>query len=223
MNLNISFDNITVVFIFSQIFTLLAYLSIAMTFMVKERKLVLIFSLGNIFSFAIASILLVLHGTAAAWTAFGAFGIAIVRNIAFLINDAVVSKRRLGGSDSIGGQNKKITLFDTFILVFVIIGTLAVVIIFNATDDKLSALERILSFLPAIATINYTVSIYQKNIKIYRIMSVPTCILWIIYLIFILNPVGILLESVLLGVVISSIGFYKLIENEKIKKENITK
>lgn len=223
MDFNISFDNITIALILSQVFTLIAYLSLAVTYLVKKRKFVLLWSLGNTVSFGLGSLFLVIHGILGAWTAFGAMGIAIIRNAAFLINDVLTEKRKLEGNDD-GGKKldrKKITVFDTVILVFVIVSTLTMTILINVFNYDMSVAARVFSFFPAAATIIFTVSIFQKNIKIYRIMSVPSGILWIIYLIFVLNPVGILLESVLLGVVLASIGFYGIMERNDKKEAGI--
>jgi len=217
VNFYISFDgNNLVAFIFSQVFTLFSYVAIAISYMVKKRQHVLMLSVINVIFFAVAMMLL------QAWSALGAVGVALIRNIAFLINDSIRVKK-YADSGKIAPNEKRITKFDTIVFVFVILATIAITLILNFTSDYMSDLDWIFSFLPALATIAYTISVYQNNIKIYRILAIPTSLLWLIYLIYVASPVGILLESVLLGVALTSIGFYSMFEREqkKIKEQTL--
>jgi len=77
------------------------------------------------------------------------------------------------------------------------------------------------NLLPIVGVILYTVSIYQKNIKVYRILAIPMCLTWLLYAISIASPIAILLETLLLGVAVTSIGFYGIIERVIAEKEDI--
>lgn|GEM_PF-2056121 len=215
MDFYISFNNITFWFVLSQVFTLFSYVAIALSYMVKKREHVLLLSLANTISFFLAGLLLILHGTTAAWTMFGSVGIAMVRNIAFLIKDRATAKKN--AENGVVAAKKKITPFDTAVLVLVVLATLTISIVVNVLDPDMMLTDRFMSFFPAFATIVFSVSVYQNNIKIYRILAIPTSLFWLIYLIYVVSPVGILLESVLLGVALTSIGFYSMFEKEQKK------
>lgn len=52
-----------------------------------------------------------------------------------------------------------------------------------------------LSLMSVVATMTYTVSIWQKNTKVYKILGIPTSIAGIIYNVFIKSFLGIIFES----------------------------
>ena len=70
-----------------------------------------------------------------------------------------------------------------------------------------------LSLLSVAATMLNTYSVWQKDIKIYKLLGSPTSMLWILYNIYIMSLFGIILESVLL---ICSVTGY-ILEKRKIK------
>lgn len=70
--------------------------------------------------------------------------------------------------------------------------------------------DGIFSLMPSIATLLYTLSIWQNNTKVYRIMGLPIEISWLIYHIHVCSIFGIILESfLLLSVVIGIIKGFK--------------
>ncbi len=82
--------------------------------------------------------------------------------------------------------NKKINKIDSLLLVFILITLLS-----------LYTYENVFSLLPVAATILYTISVYQDNNKLYKIIGIPTEICWLSYHIYINSLFGIILESIL--------------------------
>jgi hypothetical protein len=72
--------------------------------------------------------------------------------------------------------------------------------------------------LPVLAIILYSIGVWQKSPKIYKLLSIPNCLLWVIYNILVASVVASIGESVML--VLAIIGFTKELRREKIAKEN---
>ena len=124
-------------------------------------------------------------------------GVALLRNVIFLIQNKK-------------NKSEKITWVDWIILgVFVIISVISAVFTY----------EGFLSLFSVFATMLYTVSVWQKNIKAYNIMGIFVSVLWIIYYAFIFSIFGIILESVLL--ISEIVGTIKYIKDEKLNKKEI--
>ena len=75
---------ITIQYIISQIFTIISYIFLALTYQVKNRKTVITFNLLAQVSFIVAYILL------GAWSGLAMVFVAIVRNVIFIITAALV-------------------------------------------------------------------------------------------------------------------------------------
>ena len=73
--------------------------------------------------------------------------------------------------------------------------------------------ESVWSLLPVFATLIYTYSIFQKNIKIYRLLGIPTELCYVCYNFFIKSIFAIILSIIVL--INSIIGYIN-----EIKKEN---
>ena len=71
------------------------------------------------------------------------------------------------------------------------------------------------SILSIIGTILFTISIWQKDTKIYKILGIPGSIMWVGYHIYLKSVFGIILETILLLSTI--IGF--LFDNKKEGKQ----
>lgn len=87
--------------------------------------------------------------------------------------------------------------------IFVLVILLIIIIIF-----ELLSFKNIFSILPMIATIIFTYSLWQDNIKVYRWLAIPMSISWIIYNTYSNSIFGIITESILL--IIEIIGIIKL-------------
>ncbi len=177
-------------YIFSQIFVCFSYLFLGSTYFLKNRKNILIFNFISLLLYGTAYFLL------GAWSGLAMMGVAIVRNIVFLVQSKL-------------GKSSKITYVDWLVLgFFAALSTLLAVLTFDGFGSLLSVF----------ATFTYTVSIWQKNPFVYKIMGIIASILWIAYSIYIMSVFGIVLEVVLLIVVI--VGTIKYKKDTKKSSEN---
>jgi len=161
----------TFTYILSQILTILMYILLAITYQIKNRKYILALS---IFS-------QVLQGGAYlllnAYTALAMCIIAVIRDTISIIDDNKNGKR-----DRI---NKK------DIIIFIILNVLIVIATIITWDSWYSLLS-------AVATMIFTYSIWQKNVKIYKVLGIPVGLLWIIYNFIYKSIFGVILETFLL-------------------------
>lgn len=162
--------NFELTYILSQIFTIINYLLLAMTYYVKNRKKILIISFMSLLANTIAYILL------NAWTGVAMCLVALIRNIIFLIGE---HKNKVN----------KITKKDIIILIILyIISIISAIFTFDGY----------LSLLSVFATMLYTYSVWQKNPKTYKLLGIPVGILWILYNLYVKSLFGTILESALL-------------------------
>ena len=162
----------------SQLFVLFGYLFLFATYYAKTRIWILIFNTIALINMGIGFILL------GAFSGLAIVFISITRNIIFFIRDKKTSKNQ----DS---SNK-----DTLLLLGLVLIS-AILTYFTS--------QSILGWLPFIAATLYTVSIWQKNIKIYRMLGVLSCSFWVVYQIYIQSPTGLIFEICLLLVILSSV------------------
>lgn len=175
---------ITLGYVISQIFTIIMYALLGISYYAKNRKTVLILNFLSLIANGIAFILL------GAYTGLAMVGVAIIRNIIFLIDE------------NKNGKASKITKKDIIILIILYIISLI---------SAVFTYDGLLSLLSVIATMLYTYSVWQKKTNIYKVLGIPVSILWVIYNIYIKSIFGILLEAVLL--ICSATGY--LIETRK--------
>ncbi len=167
-------------YILSQVFTIINYALLGVTYYAKDRKKILVIGFLSIIANAIAYILL------NAWTGVAMCVVALIRNIIFWIDEKKNGKRET--------INKK----DIIILV-ILYSTIVVSTIFTY--------DGFLSLLSVFATSTYTFSVWQKKTNVYKLLGIPVGILWILYNIYVKSIFGIILESILL---ICSISGYLL-------------
>ena len=177
---------LTTTYIFSQIAIIFVYIFLSLTYCVKSRKLILVFSLSSNFLNAIAFILL------GAYTSSAMCAISILRDIIFFIDE------------KINGKSDQITKKDVLILLF-IYGICAVAII--------STFKGFSTLLYTVASMLYTYSIWQKNNKLYRFLGIPTTLLAICDSIIIKSIFGIIWQCVVL--ITSMIGFFSQQDEKK--------
>lgn len=169
----------TVNYILSQIFIIISYSLVAMTYVSKSRKAILTYNLIGLVASGLSYTFL------SAWTGLAMAGVAMLRNIIFLIQNRKE-------------KSEKITWID-----WIILGVLVAVSVVSAVFTY----DGFLSLLSVFATMLYTLSVWQKNTKIYKFMGIPVSLLWIAYNIFIRSLFGILLEAALF--VVEIIGIIK--------------
>ena len=165
-------------YILSQVFTVIMYAFLAMTYFCKKKRTIVIVSGIAIVINALVYLLL------SAWTGLAMCGVAAARNLYLLWDE----KKH--------GKSNKITKKD---VIFLIIVYIAIILVTIPTYDGF------LSLLSVFATSLYTFSIWQKSTKIYKLCGVLVSGLWIAYNAYVHSLFGIILESVLL--VASTIGF----------------
>ncbi len=162
---------LTPIYIASQILTVAMYITLAITYYLKDRKTILIINFLGCILIGSAYFLL------SAYTGLAMSIIAIIRNIIFLIDEKK------------NGKSEKINKKDIIILAIIYFATILVTI---------PSYNGFLSLLSVFATSLYTFSVWQKKTIVYKILGIPIGLLWISYNVYVMSLFGIILESVLL-------------------------
>ena len=160
---------LTTQYIASQIIVIFVYVFLSLTYVVKNRKLLIAFSFMSNFLNALTFILL------GSYTSSAMCAISIFRDIVFLIDE------------KINGKSKVITKKD--IVLISIIYSLSLISIIATYNGPLSLLYACGSML-------YTYSIWQKNTKLYRFMGIPVTLIVIVDSIVIKSVFGVVLQGV---------------------------
>lgn len=162
---------LTVNYILSQVFTIITYGLLALTYYAKDRKKVLIISFISIIANGMAYIFL------NAWTGLAMCIVALIRNIIFLIDEKKNGKRE--------------TIDKKDIIILIILYAISII-------SAIFTYDGFLSLLSVFATALYTFSVWQKKTNMYKLLGIPIGILWILYNIYIMSMFGIILETILL-------------------------
>lgn len=170
-----------IIYIISQIITVLYFAILSLSYLLKNRKKILIANF--VAHIGQTTAMAMLNGyTGAAMSV-----IMMLRDLTLLIQEDKKSK----GKDI----NKKLDLVILIITVLLIV----VLTIFTYNGP--------LSLLSVVATLITTFALWQKDIKTYKILGIIAGILWLSYNIFIFSIMGIVLETTL--IVSSIIGYIK--------------
>lgn len=157
---------LTSTYILSQIFVIINYLFLIITYQLKDNKKILILNTIACISSTIAFFLL------DAYIGCSMTLIAVIRNIIF-------------------NKDKSI---NSLLIIFILM------LLFS-----IYTYENLFSLVPVCGTLLYTISIWQNNNKVYKILGIPVEICWLFYQIYILSIFGIILELVLFVSVIVGI------------------
>lgn len=176
---------LTIAYILSQVFTIITYVLLGITYYAKNRKAVLVISFLSVVANGIAYIFL------SAWTGLAMCIVALVRNIIFLVDEKK------------NGKRDKVNKTD--IIVLIVLYAISII-------SAIFTYDGFFSLLSVFATMLYTYSVWQKNTTTYKLLGIPIGILWIAYNIYIFSIFGIILETILL---ICSISGYILEKNSK--------
>lgn len=95
--------------------------------------------------------------------------VAVFRNILFILEDK-------------NGKENKISLYILYLITLI---------------SGIFTYHNIFSLLPILATILYTYSIWQSNVKKYKLLGIVTGVLYLIYNIYLRSIFGILMEFIL--------------------------
>lgn len=158
-------------YILSQIFTIITYALLAISYYAKDRKNVLILSFLSLIANGLAYVFL------SAWTGLAMCVVALIRNIIFLLDEKK------------NGKRETISKKDIIILII-----LFAILIISAVFTY----DGFLSLLSVFATMLYTFSVWQKKTNIYKLLGIPIGVLWILYNTYIMSIFGIILETILL-------------------------
>lgn len=181
---------ISITYIISQIFTIIMYALLAISYYAKERKKVLILSFLSLIANGIAYILL------NAYSGLAMCALALVRNIIFIVDE------------NKNGKREKITKKDIAILI--ILYAIAII-------SAVFTYEGFLSLFSIFATMLYTYSVWQKKTRVYKFLGIPIGILWMLYNFYIKSIFGVILEAILF---ICSVTGYILEVRKSKKEKN---
>lgn len=179
----------SITYIMSQIFTIIMYGLLGLSYYAKDRKKVLIIGFLSLIANIIAYVLL------SAWTGLAMCIVALIRNILFLIDEKK------------NGERKNIEKKDIIILII-----LYIISIISA----IFTYDGFFSLLSVLATMLYTYSVWQKKTNIYKLLGIPIGILWIAYNFYVMSLFGVILETILL--ICSATGYYLEMKGEKMSK-----
>lgn len=180
-------------FIFSQVFVCLCYLFLGLTYVIKKRTLILLFSLAALLFNGLHYSLL------GAWAGVGVVCIAVIRNVLFLIQQKIKAL-------------DKYVIDDWMILIFLLI---------ISAVTAVWTYDGLLSLFSIFASVIYTVSVWQKNIKVYKVLGIISGAINIVYFAFIGSIFGIILESIVcLVTIVFTIIFILNERKEKVLKNN---
>ena len=183
-----------ITYISSQVVIVIANIFSGSTYHAKRRKRVLVLNSIAQVGFMLSYMLL------KAWSGVASSVVSLIRNLLFM---TTLNKEP---------NRKEINKTDIFILVTIYV-LIMILSIFTYKD--------IFSLLPLIATMLYTYSVCQKNVKTYKILGIPMQILWLIYAISIMSISAIVIEATMLVNCIWA--FYKLRKIKKLSKKGIKK
>lgn len=180
----------SITYILSQVFIIISYICLVFTYQTKNRKSILVYNFVSLIVTGLSYVFL------SAYSGLAMVGVAIIRNIIFLIDE-----KKNGKSDKNSTKD------------YIILGVLYLISIVFA----ILTYNGILSMMSVLATMLYTFSVWQKNTKVYKLLGMPIEAIWIIYNIYIFSIFGIILESIL---AISTVVGYLREINEKKRIKN---
>lgn len=183
---------ITLIYIISQVITVAYFAILSLSYLLKDRTKIL--TANFMAHIGQTTAMAMLNGyTGAAMSV-----IMMLRDLTLLIQE----KQKEKGKEI----SKKADL--AILIVTVLLMIILTIFTYNGP----------LSLLSVIATLITTYSLWQKNVKAYKVLGMMAGILWLSYNIFIMSIMGIILESIL--VICSIIGYIKDVKKEKAEMKN---
>ncbi len=179
-------ENLNFTYVLSQIFTILMYILMGWTYLIKTKRKIVIVSMFSLIANFIAYILL------GAWTGLAMCIVAMLRNLYILWDEQKHGKRKV--------NEKRDYVFLVLVYLGIILATIP-------------TYEGFFSLLSVFATSIYTYSIWQKSTKIYKFCGIPVGILWIAYNAYVRSIFGVILEGILL--IVSVFGYIRELKGNK--------
>lgn len=178
-------------YIISQIFVCLSYIFLGLTYFIGKRKIIL---LTNLVSLTCNGIHYMLLG---AWAGFGVVCIAVIRNVLFLIQ-------------------QKIKVLDKYVIDDWI---LLIALLSVSLMTGVLTYDSIFSLFTIVSSMVFTISLWQKNNMVYKILGIIASALGLVYLIYISSILGIILESLkLTASLVAAIIYFKNNKNDSDKQ-----
>ena len=182
--------NFTLSYILSQIFSTIGYVLIGCTYFLKERKTLLIIS------FFQSVMLMIGYWFLNQYQGMLMVTVGIITNIMFYVD---IEKN---------GKSNVIQKKDVIMLVILLAYT-AILTYLTYTD--------LLSLLSVLGTIAWLIAVWVKDIKLYKIIQIPTALFWLGFNIYAKSIVGIITEIILF--IVATCGLVLDIKDDK-KKED---
>lgn len=154
------------IYILSQIFVTIYYVFVIVTYQMKDRQKILLVNMISLVAMGISYLCL------QAYSGMSMIVLGMIRNIMFFFDEK-------------NGKTDKITSWNVVELIILF----ALSIVFSVFTY-----EGPLSMMPVIGTLLYTISIWQKNTRIYKILGIPIGIAEITYNIYIKSILGVMFE-----------------------------
>ena len=183
--MNITWE-INAVYIVAMILTAISYFVACSAYAMRTRRRILIVNSISVLILGSSFPLL------SAWSGFYMMGLVFVRNVAFL------------GYDFWAKGKKRSDKFDLVVLLAVMVGVVSI---------SIFTWEGISTIFAALGTTIFSVALYQKNVKVFRWLSVPGGVCWLVYMTLVGSFIGVVFEGIFFGVVNTSIIFHSKIEN----------
>ncbi len=178
-------------YILSQIFVVLSYILLGSTYLIKQRSTILCINMCSLVCNGVSYFLL------NAWAGLGTIAIAVLRNVIFIVQQRIKVL-------------EKYKIDDIIILVFLLIVSAVVGVI---------TYDTVWSLFSIFASVTYTISVWQHNVKVYKLLGVLTSAFGIVYFVFIGSIFGCILESCLLVTAgVGAIMYIRKHKNDKISE-----
>lgn len=182
--------NITWIYLWSQILTVIEYGLLGATYLVKKRKLLVVLDILSMAAGIGAYILL------GADAGLAMSVVILLANFYYLWDEQKA------------GKHNKLTLRD-----YVALAVVMVVIVALAVWTY----DGPISLLSVLATILYEISIFwQGNIRVYKFLGIPVALCWMLYNAFIFSVAGIVSEGAML--LAATVGYIRARQTEKPKR-----
>lgn len=173
--------NIEVTYIVSQIFVVINYTLLIISYQLKNRTKILVINFVALLANALSFLFL------GGFSGVGMSIVAIIRNILFLFDK--------------NKNNNLITKTDIVkLLIVYLLSIICAIITYNG----------IFSLMIVLAIMLYTYSIWQKNTKVFKLLGIPVSIFYIIYNVYVKSILGVVFEGLLMfSAIIGLIREYK--------------
>ena len=169
--------NLSNTYLISQVFIIIMFIFLGLSYFVKSRKKVLLCN-ATAHIFQTVALVIVNHFTGASM----AF-ITLLRDNIFLLD-------LKDGRNDISNNKSILVILFTLIILFTIFTFSGVYSLFSSIAVSLS-----------------TIGLWQKKVKMYKLLSIPANLMWFCYYIYINSLFGYVLEGIL--VICTIVGYIK--------------